>query len=208
MTAGFGKVPASLRRAAVRAHAEGRLAWRVTDQHGRPCNGGTSEPALAIGEWSPVREVAVCCVGWHVTTEPHRYVGSRVWLVEGRGEHETIGDKTVWSQIRPLAEVDPALCIDPRVFVRCAPDLAGADLLGADLASANLRGADLLGADLASANLASANLASADLASADLVGANLDGADLASADLDGAYRPSDPPAGWRVNADNRLERET
>ena len=57
-------------------------------------------------------------------------------------------------------------------------DLRGADLKYADLAGANLIGADLRGADLTDANLIGADLADVDLIYADLTDANLIGADL------------------------------
>ena len=71
-------------------------------------------------------------------------------------------------------------------------DLAGADLLSANLAGAYLLNADLAGAYLGSANLGSAflggaNLAGANLTAADLSGANLGSANLAGADLSGAH---------------------
>ena len=75
---------------------------------------------------------------------------------------------------------------DSVVGVAWRGELAGADLLGANLSDADLAGADLSGADLTSANLGSANLAGADLSSANLGSANLAGADLLSANLAGA----------------------
>ena len=76
---------------------------------------------------------------------------------------------------------------DSVVGVAWRGELAGADLLGANLSDTDLAGADLSGADLTSANLGSANLAGADLSSANLGSANLAGADLLSANLAGAY---------------------
>lgn len=55
---------------------------------------------------------------------------------------------------------------------------AGADLVGARLASSDLRGADLRGALLIAADLAGADLRGADLIAADLRDADLSGADL------------------------------
>ena len=66
------------------------------------------------------------------------------------------------------------------------PDLAGANLTGANLFRANLTGADLTGANLFRANLTGADLTGANLTGADLTGANLAGADLAGANLTGA----------------------
>jgi uncharacterized protein YjbI with pentapeptide repeats len=79
---------------------------------------------------------------------------------------------------------------------RVRPDLAGADLRGANLHQAALRGADLaganlieaylLGADLSWANLSGANLSRANLRGANFHQATLHGADLRWANLAGA----------------------
>ena len=66
-----------------------------------------------------------------------------------------------------------------------ADTLAGAKLIGADLAVGNLGGVDLSGADLDAANLAVAELGGTNLSSANLNGANLTGADLRCAILRG-----------------------
>lgn len=83
-------------------------------------------------------------------------------------------------------------------------NLAGADLISADLSHLNLRGAVLTGADLAGAylahtnfvntllehaNLRSANLLSANMGGSSLVGADLTGANLSGADLGDAMLP-------------------
>ena len=70
------------------------------------------------------------------------------------------------------------------------PDLSGAELSRAHLATANLRWADLkradlAGADLRNADLGEAGLSGADLLCADLRGVRLSGADLGGADLSG-----------------------
>ena len=189
------------------ALAEGRLSWRVTDAQGRPCNGGDAEP-IPLGEWSPtIEDAALCRRGWHTTSDPVRWRGSRVWLVEGDGLVGEDGDKRAWQRIRPLAEVDPRRSICRRIQVASTrPNLHGADLRGADLRGAylaeanlteanlsgtylhgaNLRGADLTGANLTGASLAKANLHGADLRGADLRRADLRWAYLAEADLHGA----------------------
>jgi hypothetical protein len=64
--------------------------------------------------------------------------------------------------------------------------LAGCNLSGLDLTSANLQGADLTGANLNGANLTGANLQGTDLTGANLNRANLTSADLAGATLTGA----------------------
>ena len=65
------------------------------------------------------------------------------------------------------------------------------------MSRATLSGADLRGADLRWANLRWANLTGADLHGADLYGADLSGA---------IWGECEPPAGWRVNAEGRLEK--
>lgn len=58
------------------------------------------------------------------------------------------------------------------------PDLSGADLSRAKLATANLIETDLRGADLSQANLASANLSAANLTGAEIWGTKFDNVDL------------------------------
>ena len=62
-------------------------------------------------------------------------------------------------------------------------DIAGADLIGANLTHAQLSGATLIGAKPLDAQLSGANLFGADLTDAKLVGANLVGANLTGANL-------------------------
>ena len=69
-------------------------------------------------------------------------------------------------------------------------DLRGANLVRADLETADLSEADLRGADLRGANLRDACLRDVNLRGADLCGADLRGANLGSADLRGALLPS------------------
>jgi hypothetical protein len=159
---GLGLVAVSLRGAALVALDEGRLDWRVTDAQGRPANGGTAEP-LAVGRWShAIAAPVVCSSGWHTTSEPWRWRGLRVWLVECDQPTDRAIDKRASVRIRPLAEVDPHRCIDVGVRVAAMrPYLSETDLSGADL-----RGADLHGADLHGANLRGANLREADLRAA------------------------------------------
>ena len=144
------------------------LSFRVTDQHGRPANGGRADP-IPFGQWSPeVPDAEICVRGWHTTSNPSLWRGTRVWLVEGRGLAGHADDKSCWRSIRPLAEVDPLKCTDPQVWVRCRQDLRGANLVRANLYDADLTGADLSGADLYGANLQRAELAGANLQRADL----------------------------------------
>jgi len=120
------------------ALAEGRLYWCVTDQYGRPCNGGDRSQRLVLGEWSePVANPVICRRGYHVTTDPLRWSGSLVWLVEADEILASDDDKRLVRRRRPLACVDPDLCVDVRVWVAASrPYLYGADLRGA-LGAAN-----------------------------------------------------------------------
>ena len=169
------------------ALAEGRLSWRVTDAQGRPCNGGRADP-IPLGEWSPaIEDAELCRRGWHTTSDPVRWRGARVWLVEGEGPAGTENDKSAWRRIRPLAEVDPHRSICQRISVAAMrPHLAEAVLGGADLRWANLTGANLTGANLAEAVLGGANLTGANLTGANLTRANLTRANLRWANLTGA----------------------
>ena len=93
----FQPVPVELLPEVVTAAKEDRLSWRVTDQHGRSCNGGSADP-LPIRQWSPVVENPVICEsGWHTTNAPHHWHGYRVWLVEGRGLDERQNNKSYHS---------------------------------------------------------------------------------------------------------------
>ena len=170
------------------ALAEGRLSWRVTDAQGRPCNGGCADP-LPLGEWSSaIEDPELCRRGWHTTSDPLRWRGSRVWLVEGEGPAGTEEDKSAWRRIRPLAEVDPHRSICQRISVAAMrPHLAKAYLTGAHLHEADLRGAYLAWAYLRGAYLREADLTEADLRGADLRGANLRGANLRGANLHEAH---------------------
>jgi len=141
---GLGMVPEPLREAAYLALQEGRLGWRCTDAKGRPSNGGSADP-IPLGEWSPSEPSAeLCRTGWHLTSDPLRWQGVRVFLCEGMGLAGRQDDKSCWTAIRPLGEVDPQLCMDVRVRVAAGrADLSGADLRGVDLSWAYLGGADL-----------------------------------------------------------------
>ena len=154
-----------------RALRDGRLYWRVTDQHGRSCNGGKQirlDPPTADGPgaWAaPVDgEIRICSRGYHATTDPIRWAGCRVWLVEVARVLGRVKDKIVCRTLRVWAEVDPEACVDVRIWVACQrPNLRWADLSGAYLGWADLRGANLRGADLGLADLSGSYLGSWDL---------------------------------------------
>ena len=144
------------------AMADGRLFWRVSGPNGEACNGGNGvvkpcsqgEP----GPWSNhVENPKICERGWHATTDPVRWGGSRVALVEVDEVVSRLDDKIVCHMLRELAVIDR--CVDARIWVAVhRANLQGANLRGAYLQGANLRGADLQGADLQGAYLKGANL--------------------------------------------------
>lgn len=70
----------------------------------------------------------------------------------------------------------------------------------------DLSGRDLQRAFLYKAILHKVNFSKINLWGADLRGANLSGTNLQGADLNMAYRPSDPPPGWKI-VNNRLQKE-
>ena len=77
----------------------------------------------------------------------------------------------------------------------------------ADLRGASLTGADLCEADLTEEDLSMANLTEEDLSVANLTEAGLTEANLTEANLTKAlWDAREPPAGWRVNQEGRLER--
>ncbi len=172
------------------AMAEGRLFWRVSDGAGRSCNGGTGVVLPASqgvpGPWTdPIDDVEICARGWHATTDPIRWHGSRVALVEVESIGGIDRDKIACCRLRELAVVDEA--VDARLWVAAhRPHLEGADLRGANLRDANLRGADFRGADLRGADLEDADLRGADLEGANLRGANLRDANLRGANFQGS----------------------
>ena len=85
-------------------------------------------------------------------------------------------------------------------------NLTWANLSGTNLTGANLSKADLSGANLSGAYLTGANLTGANLIGASLFRVNLSGANLTGANLTGAiWGEREPPAGWRVNQEGRLE---
>ena len=77
----------------------------------------------------------------------------------------------------------PDVRLDLRSANFAGAELAGGNLVEADLFAANLLGTNLAGADLISAHITGANLGRAKLAAADLTGANLIDANLAGANL-------------------------
>ena len=85
----------------------GKFDWsQYLPQNGKP------------GAWTPERDVALCSSGWHLTDEPHRWAGNRVFLAEYRGEVERDKNKICASSVRLIEEITEANCIDPSCALR------------------------------------------------------------------------------------------
>jgi uncharacterized protein YjbI with pentapeptide repeats len=171
--------------------AAGRvIAYWCSDTWGRPANGGTGEPVspgVVQGEPGPL---SLCLKGTlHATRHPHKWKGTRVWVVALFGEVQEQTDKLGTLRRMAIGEFRPEdncpMSVRARIFT--GANLRGANLRDADLRVAYLRGANLRGANLQSANLEGANLEGADLRDADLRVAYLRGAYLRDAYLRGAY---------------------
>ena len=123
----------------------------------------------------------------HATFQPHKWKGSRVWIVALWGEVKRDDDKVGSLTREILGEILPCEALDYSVACRLGrKDLDGANLEVADLSRANLEGAHLFRAHLEGAHLEGANLDVANLSGANLEGANLEGANLEGTNLEGA----------------------
>jgi len=198
------------------------IAYWNSDAHGRPANGGTGLAAVKAGLVQEIAGPLALCGprALHATLDPHRWKGSRVWIVALHGTVLVEGDKCGSLKREILGEILPEEgWVSPSVAIRisrgaylsgaylgCA-NLVGANLSGADLRGADLRGAYLRGAYLRGADLGFANLSGANLSGAYLSGANLSGAYLGFANLNGAYRgASETIPGWRTLTNGYLAR--
>jgi uncharacterized protein YjbI with pentapeptide repeats len=161
------------------------------------CNGGKLDykKYLPVGDipgnWLPKKDpVRLYKHGYHLTLDPGKMRGNRVFLCEYKGVTQRKDHIIVASTIRFLKEITEDICIDPRIFIRIADlakgeytNLSGVDLSGVNLSGADLRWVDLSNANLHGADLSGANLSSACLRDADLSQANLEGANLCCAIL-------------------------
>ena len=188
------------------------IAYWCSDAHGRSANGGSSIEPAAPGvvhrqaEPGPVFECGPGAV--HATFEPHRWAGSRVWIVSMRGTLVKGATKLAAAERLIIGEVLPEWAPDPSCGVRLGrKDLRGANLHDANLRGANLHDANLGGADLRGAYLRGANLRGANLHDADLYGAYLRGADLYGADLYGADLRGANLDSWERGSDGYARRK-
>ncbi len=174
-------------------NAGATIAYWNSDTFGRPTNGGTHDGWQArVGLVQEIPgPLEICGAGaLHATLSPHKWKGTRVWVVALHGEVKRQEDKFGALRREFLGEILPEEgWVSASVAVRVGADLRGANLEGANLRDAYLR--------------------SADLRSADLRGAYLRDAYLRSADLMGAHRGnySSPISGWRTLATGYLEKK-
>ena len=179
--------PSQRRRLAELTAAGATIAYWNSDAHGRPCNGGIGTVARPGLVETIVGPLILCgAKALHATKSPHKWRGSRVWLVAMLGEVCWEEDKCGSLSREFIGEILPEeaiFCLSVAARLGAVRNLSGADLTGANLSGANLSGAYLSGADLTGANLTGANLT-------------------------GAYRGSSPAInGWRTTATGYLERD-
>jgi uncharacterized protein YjbI with pentapeptide repeats len=176
------------------------IAFTLTGPDGEPCNGGESSqdqyarPGLVQESDGPLR---LCEYGvFHATLEPHKWNGSRVWIVALYGEVKCEANTYKLGALKRefIGEVLAHEALDSRIGVKLGrKDLAGSDFKEASLKGASLNGANLTGVNLSGAslswaylnetNLSGANLSKTNLRIANLNKANLTGADLSRANL-------------------------
>ncbi len=170
------------------------IVYWNSDTWGRPANGGSGGSVYAglVQEIPGIRPVLCGPGAFHATKEPHRWAGTRVWVVAMWGVVVWDGDKCGSLKREILGEILPSEAwVSASVSARLG--------VKANLTYANLTDANLTRADLTYANLTRANLTRADLTYANLT----------RADLTGAYRGHQlpAPAGWHTLASGYLERD-
>jgi hypothetical protein len=196
------------------------IAFTLTGPDGEPCNGGTSlpegyaRPGLVQKYECPL---GLCQPGvFHATLEPHKWNGSRVWIVALYGKVECEANTYKLGALKRefIGEVLAHEAMDPRIGIKLGrKDLAGADLRYANLYKVNLSEAslymaDFSGAYLYMANLSEASLNKASLYRADLGGANLSGADLGDARLSWANLNGANLGNWERGPDGYARRKS
>ena len=81
--------------------------WK-SDQAGRPCNGGSGEPAIVGQVQQATGPLTLCKKGClHATLEPQKWKGERLWLVALTGKILRDGDKAGAQTREILGEVTP-----------------------------------------------------------------------------------------------------
>jgi hypothetical protein len=191
------------------------IAFTLTGPKGEPCNGGLSpqdqyaKPGLLQESDGPLR---LCYSGvFHATLEPHKWNGSRVWIVALYGEVQKKGDASKLGALKRefIGEVLAHEAVDPRIGIKLGrKDLAGSDLKEASLKGASLNGANLTGVNLSGASLSWAYLSETNLSGANLSGASLNGASLSCADLEGADLSEANLGDWERGPDGFARRKS
>ena len=83
------------------------LGLKVLDENMQSCNGGTM--AWALDKWVSVKgTISICHNGLHMTYEPNKWNGTRVFIAETPKVFEVEGDKVVCGRLRLLRELSPA----------------------------------------------------------------------------------------------------
>lgn len=114
------------------------IAFWNSDQHGRPCNGGTGD-APPLGGWQDGPPDARPCVlgTYHATTTPHRWGGCRVWVVALRDVVLREDGKLAARGRLVIGEILPGEALIAGVAARTGRrDLGGANLSGVYLSGA------------------------------------------------------------------------
>ena len=98
-----------------------KIGYWCSDSHGRPANGGTSDgwfakPGLIQEVEGPLE---ICTRGLHITSDPLRWRGSRVWICALHGEVQNEDDKSASLKREIVGEVFPEDCVcNPRIGAR------------------------------------------------------------------------------------------
>ncbi len=87
--------------------------YKVLAADGSACHGGKGRWHLPKGnrpgKWMPVvKGIEPCDRGYHLVTIEHlpEWIGSTLWVAEGRGEHVEYKGKHVFSQARLIRKID------------------------------------------------------------------------------------------------------
>ena len=127
------------------------VAFVLTDQHGRPSNGGSGTTCKAGAVHKETGKLeGLCCQGvLHGTLEPKKWHGCRVWIAVFKAPVIKETDKLGSKRREIIGEVLPKEAMVWGVAVKTGrKDLSNADLSNADLSNADLSNADLRNADL------------------------------------------------------------
>ena len=83
--------------------------YKVLDAGRYSCHGGYAQ--WEPGAWQPpVRDLAMCKWGYHLLDRPRQVLqwlipGGQLWEAEGRGEHLSEPDKSVWEEARIVRQL-------------------------------------------------------------------------------------------------------